>query len=113
MSMRTKHQFRPAGQWALEDRIALSHASVVAEVAAPTQGLRATFKGRYLAVPPAAIGGPTVANLAGSTQVSGLGMARLNGTLTANPSLPPTFSNTQGITFLASRRAGGTVTSFV
>jgi hypothetical protein len=111
--MRNKHRFRPSGEWALEDRIALSHASVVAEAAAPTQGLRATLQGRFLAIPPQAIGGPVQANLAGSSRVPGLGNVRLNGSLTANPSLPPGSSNTQGIVFLVSGRAGGTVTAVV
>jgi|GEM_PF-2465470 len=114
--MRTKHQFRPAGEWALEDRVALSHASAAAEIAAtaaPVQGLRATFKGRFNAIPPAGLGGASQLNLAGKSNIAGLGPVQLVGALSSNPSLPPSPTNTQGFVNLVSRRAGGTVTVVV
>jgi hypothetical protein len=112
--MRTKHRFRPSGEWALEDRIALSHAPAVAELAlppAPTQALRATFQGRYVAIPPQGLGGQTQAILTGTSRIPGLGNVRLSATLTANPSLAPSATNTRAVFNLTSPRAGGTLTS--
>src|SRR5262245_13013796 len=112
--MRIKHQFRPSGQWTLEDRVALSHAPAVAEIAAAAaapHGLRATFQGRFVAIPPQAPGGQSQADLTASSHIAGLGNVRLTGTLTANPSLPPSSTNTQAVIQIRPSRAGGALTA--
>lgn len=112
--MRAKHQFRPSGQWALEDRIALSHVSAIVDrsVPAPT-GLRATFTGRYNATPAGIPGGESQLNLSGSARVPGFGNARIAGTLASNPSLPPSSTNTHGVFTLVARKAGGNIVTEV
>ncbi|WP_406701269.1 hypothetical protein V5E97_35175 [Singulisphaera sp. Ch08] len=79
---------------------------------APT-GLRATFTGRYNAVPSAVPGGETHINLSGSARIPSLGNARIAGTLASNPSLPPSSTNTNGVLTLVARRAGGNVVTVV
>ena len=59
-------------------------------------------------------GGAYNMKLAGATRVPGVGILKLTGNLSSNPSLPQSNTNTQGTLFLASRaKGGGTVTMSV
>lgn len=108
--MRAKHRFRPSEQWTLEERIALSQVSAIVDRATPAPtGLRATFRGRFNAIPPQAPGGDSQLNLSGTAGIPTLGNARIVGTLASNGSLPPSSTNTHGVLTLIARRAGGNV----
>jgi len=113
--MRHKHRFRPGVEGQLEDRIALSQVSALVQrpLSMPSAPLRATFTGRYVAIPPAGLGGASSANLTGSARVPGLGQARVAGSISSNPSLAPPDSNTQGYFTIISRQAGGNVVAVV
>lgn len=112
--MQAKHRFRPSGQWVLEDRIALSQVSAIVERATPAPtGLRATFTGRFNAIPSPVAGGETQLNLSGSSRIPSLGNARIVGTLLSNPSLPPSPTNTHGSFTVIARRAGGNIVTVV
>src|SRR4051794_27522504 len=113
--MRTKRSFRPSEQWNLEDRIALSTASVAAEVLSasaaviPTTGLKANFSGRYTTLASTGIGGGEKALLSGSANIAKVGRLTIAGDLSSNPALAPPSSNTKGTLIVTSKTRPGTV----
>ena len=105
--MRPRHKFRPSESWVLEDRVALSTASVAAEVASTVHNLRLSFNGQFLTTPAQALGGGETLSLTGKAPLRGAGVIRIAGTLKSNPSLPPSATGTTGALLVTSRKLQG------
>lgn len=111
--MRRKTTFRPDALNTLEERVTPSHAGVaeIGAMAPPHGHITVNSRGSFATQLPAGIGGAATLTLAGSTRVPGVGAFRESGTLTSNPSLPPSPTNTHGTIVLTGiGRNKGTIT---
>jgi hypothetical protein len=83
--MRPQRSFRSSGSWSLEDRIALSQAGAVAEVASattPTLPHTATFHGVYATTEQSGVNAQLFeTHLRGSSQIAQVGNVHVSGSL--------------------------------
>jgi hypothetical protein len=110
--MRRTRMFRPEPACALEERVALSHAAVASVVSEAQGRLAFVTRGAFATVLPNEPGSADKMTLVGGRTLPGLGILRLSGTLSSNPSLPPSVSKTNGTLVLSirTRAQSGTVT---
>ncbi|MDR3636612.1 MAG: hypothetical protein P4L84_22610 [Isosphaeraceae bacterium] len=112
--MRRQRKFSPSASWSLEPRIALSHASPVAEIthlSAAQQINHATFQGPYTTTVQFGVDTESaVAKLSGSARFPTVGMVSLSGSLSNNVVFPSHKTGTTGtLTFTSPKYPGETV----
>src|SRR5262245_59070223 len=100
--MRRKTKFQPEALGPLEERVTPSHAGVaeLGAMAPPHGHITVNSRGSFTTKLPAGIGGADQMTLVGTTRVPGHGQFHESGSLTSNPSLPPSPTNTQGTVVL-------------